>query len=277
MHLGPPNQQHGTYGLYTEETPTNGELVPSVTGEIYVWEGTLTDGAIAPHEGENVLSWRTTGLGWFGAGIMAIQPLNLFDFGEGHLKFMINIPAHVTFKIGVIDAWGNQQYVSFPAHQTTYGLVRDGNWGQAAIPVSDIRGTAIDLRMLSYAFVILEENGTSCEFALDDIYWDSGDITAVDGAVAAGQRMQLLTNAPNPFNAMTAIRFELPTAGTYDIVVYDLAGRRVRGFQGIGVTGINTVSWDGRDDHGANLGSGVYHYRVNTTAGSATRAMVLVK
>ena len=111
---------------------------------------------------------------------MSIQPLNLFDFGDGHLNFSIKIPAHVTFKIGIIDAWNNQYYVEFPAHQTTYGLVRDGEWGQASIPVSDIRGTAMDLRMLSYSFVILEENGTACEFALDDIYWDAGVGTGVE-------------------------------------------------------------------------------------------------
>ena len=76
---------------------------------------------------------------------------------------------------------------------------------------------------------------------------------------------------------MTAIRFELPAAGTYDIVVYDLAGRRVRSFHGVGHAGLNLVNWDGRDDRGAIAGSGVYHYRVTTAAGSATRTMVLVK
>ncbi|MFN2370991.1 MAG: thiol oxidoreductase, partial [Candidatus Krumholzibacteriia bacterium] len=185
VHLGPPAFQNGRYGIYTDETPTSGALEPEVTSQIYVWEGTLTEGTIPPYEGDNVLSWQTAGRGWFGAGIMAIQPLNLFDFGAGHLKFRIRIPAHVTFKIGIIDAWGNQSYVSFPAHQTTFGLVRDGQWGQAAIPVADIRGTAMDLRMLSYAFVILEENGTACEFALDDIYWDAGVVAGVgDGSGA---------------------------------------------------------------------------------------------
>ena len=86
-----------------------------------------------------------------------------------------------------------------PANQTTYGLVRDGEWGQASIPVSDIRGTAMDLRMLSYAFVILEENGAACEFALDDIYWDGGHHFGVGGrgrfrpaAGAASQRAEPL-------------------------------------------------------------------------------------
>ena len=276
--LGPPTFQGGTFGIYTDETPTNGELIAEVSSEIYVWEGTLTGGTIPPYEGDNVLSWQTAGLGWFGAGIMSMQPLNLFNFGEGHLKFRIFIPANVTFKIGIIDSWGNQEYVEFPAYQTTYGLVRDGSWGQASIPVSDIRGTLIDLRMLSYAFVILEEHGAACEFALDDIYWDDGVVSGVDdGEVTSGMKLQLLSNAPNPFNAMTEIRFELTAAGTYDLVVFDVAGRRVTGFRGIGAAGINTVRWDGRNDHGANVGSGVYYYRVETNAGSATRTMVLVK
>jgi len=53
-------------------------------------------------------------------------------------------------------------------------ITGNGNRGQATIPVDNIRGEWIDLRMLNYEFVILEENGASCEFALDDIYWDGG-------------------------------------------------------------------------------------------------------
>ncbi len=276
VHLGPPDFESASYGIYTDLTPTNGELVAQVSSEIYVWEGTLTDGSIPPLEGANGLTWQTTGLGWFGGGIMAIQPLNLFDFGAGDLKFSIKIPANVTFKIGVIDAWGNQFYVQFPAFQTTYGLVRDGEWGQACIPVNDIRGTAIDLRMLQYPFVILEENGTACEFGLDDIYWDAGIVTAVDDPGVAS-RMQLLSNAPNPFNAMTQIRFDLASAGSYDLVIYDEAGRRVRSFRGIGSAGANTVNWDGRDDAGTSVASGVYFSRLQTDAGSAAQKMVLVK
>lgn len=278
VHLGPPAFQAGRYGIYTDETPTTGALEPEVTSQIYVWEGTLADGTIPPYEGDDVLSWQTTGRGWFGAGIMAIQPLNLFDFGAGHLKFRIRIPAHVTFKIGIIDAWGNQSYVAFPAHQTTFGLVRDGQWGQAAIPVADIRGTAMDLRMLSYAFVILEENGTACEFALDDIYWDAGVVAGVDdGASAPAPTIRRLTNAPNPFNARTEIRFELPAAGTYDLAIYDLAGRRVAAFAGLGTAGTNTVVWDGRDAQGSPVGSGSYFCRVRSGAGAAVGTMMLVK
>ncbi len=42
--------------------------------------------------------------------------------------------------------------------------------------------------MLSYAFVILEEQGIGCKFALDDIYYDGGEVAGVDDPVAAPAR-----------------------------------------------------------------------------------------
>ena len=124
--LGPPTAQNGRFGLYTDTTPTNGGLVTGVSSDIYVWENTLLNGTIPPYEGANGITWRTNAKGWFGAGIQSRQPINLFNMGAGNLKFRIKIPANVTFKIGVIDVWGNQFYVSFPANQTRYGLVRNG-------------------------------------------------------------------------------------------------------------------------------------------------------
>ncbi|NNE09599.1 MAG: glycoside hydrolase family 16 protein, partial [Gemmatimonadetes bacterium] len=42
VHLGPPSAESGSFGIFTDNTPTNGELVPGVSSEIYVWEGTLS-------------------------------------------------------------------------------------------------------------------------------------------------------------------------------------------------------------------------------------------
>ncbi|MEZ6192561.1 MAG: hypothetical protein R3C45_14895 [Phycisphaerales bacterium] len=154
----PMFMQAGAFGIFTDNTPVNNELTPTIDSEIFVWEGTLADAAIAPLEGDNVMAWQTTGKGWFGAGVMSHQPLNLFDYGEGHLNFSIQIPASVTFKIGIIDAWGNQQYWRRvpPRSRRSTASARNGQWGQASIPV-DPR-TATDLRMLSYSFVILDEH-----------------------------------------------------------------------------------------------------------------------
>jgi beta-glucanase (GH16 family) len=277
VHLGPPTPQGGAFGLLTDTTPTNGTLVTDVTSKIYVWESTLVPGTIAPYEGTNGLSWATNGKGWFGAGIMSIQPLNLFNFPDGRLKFMIKIPANVTFKIGVIDSWNNQYYVSFPANTTKYGLVRNGEWGQAAIPVSDLRGAAIDLRMLSYPFVILEEQGIGCQFAVDDIYWEGGEVSGIDDPEVGPIADLLLANAPNPFHTATELRFELPAAGPYEIDVYDVTGHRVTSFRGIGRVGVNGVQWNGCDDQGRGASAGVYYYQLAFGGRSTSRKMVLLK
>jgi beta-glucanase (GH16 family) len=275
--LGPPTAHGGTFGILTDTTPTDAALLIDVDAKIYVWESTLVPGTIAPYEGANGLAWRTNGKGWFGAGIMSIQPLNLFHFPDGHLKFMIKIPANVTFKIGVIDSWSNQHYVTFPANTTKYGLVRNGEWGQASIPVSDLRGTAIDLRMLSYPFVVLEEQGTGCEFAIDDIYYDGGEVVGVGGPGAAPGTARLLASVPNPFTTSTELRFELPAAGPYEIELYSVAGQRVTSFRGIGRSGANAVRWDGRDDRGRQTGPGVYYYRLVSGGRSVTGRVVLAK
>lgn len=277
VHVGPPVFEGGTYGIFTDETPVTDGLVPGVDANIYVWEGTLSPGTIPPYEGENGLSWVTTGMGWFGAGVMSIQPVNLFNFGEGHLKFRVKIPANVTFKIGVIDAWGNQNYVSFPAGQTTYGLVRNGEWGQAAIPVEVLRGLYIDLRMLSYEFVILEENGVQCQLALDDIYWDGGttdanDVTNVPAA------FELKSNYPNPFNPSTTITFSLKEASNASLDIYNLQGQRIRTLHsGWTAAGNHSRIWDGTDNNGRPVASGVYLYRLSTPGGSDTKKSILLK
>ncbi len=165
-----------TFGVFTDETPVDAGLTIEVDAQIYVWENTLNPATIPPYEGANVLAWTSAGVGWFGAGISSTTPLDLSGFAEGNIKFMIKMPANVTFKIGISDSEDHQSYVSFPANQTAYGLVRNGDWGQAVIPLSAIRGN-VDLESLDYTFIILEEQGAQCSFAIDDIYWDGGGST----------------------------------------------------------------------------------------------------
>ncbi|HIA22973.1 MAG TPA: T9SS type A sorting domain-containing protein [Candidatus Marinimicrobia bacterium] len=280
VHIGPPTFQGGTFGLFTDTTPIDNGLVAGDDAEIYVWEGTLSEGSIPPYEGENGISWQTTGLGWFGAGIMSMQPVNLFNFGEGHLKFMINIPANISFQIGIIDAWGNQSYVDFPGNQTTYGLVRDGNWGQASIPVEDIRGEWIDLRMLSYEFVILEVNGASCEFGLDDIYWDGGGAVSVieDDYGKPPTKYSLNNNYPNPFNPLTTISFDLPEDGFVNVSIYNVMGIHVKDLVNSQQNaGFKSIQWDATNNRGQPVSAGLYLYTIQAGNFRQTKQMVLLK
>lgn len=165
------------FGIFTDETEVDAALEIGVDSEIYVWENTLAAAAIPPFEGDNVIAWSTTGQAWFGGGIQSTVPKDLSNFVNGYLKFRIQIPATVTFKIGINDIEGQENYVEFPANQTKYGLERNGEWGQALIPISELSGD-VDLEMMSYEFIILGEDGSQCQFALDDIYYDGGGLAA---------------------------------------------------------------------------------------------------
>jgi hypothetical protein len=100
---------------------------------------------------------------------------------------------------------------------------------------------------------------------------------AVPEAAAAG--LVLRGNAPNPFNPLTRIAFEVPSGGAVlSLGVYDVAGRRVRTLvDGFRDGGPATVAWDGRDDHGSAVSSGTYLCRLAGLGVVQTRRMVLLQ
>jgi choice-of-anchor B domain-containing protein len=89
---------------------------------------------------------------------------------------------------------------------------------------------------------------------------------------------QLEQNFPNPFNPSTRIPFELTNGGRVTLEVYDVAGRRVRAVLDRPLpAGLHEAEWDGRDDDGRGVASGVYFYRMQAGNRTETRRMVLLK
>jgi hypothetical protein len=131
--------------------------------------------------------------------------------------------------------------------------------------------------MLSYEFVILEQNGTACEFALDDIYYEGNAVTAVDPPPTAAPGKRALSSSPNPFRSSTDLRFDLATAAPYAVEIFDAAGKRIAGFEGLGKAGANTVRWNGLDAQGRLASPGVYYYRMRSGAQSSVLKLVLLK
>ncbi len=172
----------GAFGVYTDTTPVDNSLQAGVDSEIYIWENTSEGTTDTPFEGDNVIAWRFKNVNsWFGGGIVATQSADMSNFEDGYMSFSIKIPADVSFRVGIIDTHGNENWVTFPASTTTFGLVRDGNWGTAQIPISDIRSPQIDLSSMNYMFAILsdEPNFSSVEFdySIDDIVWYSNALS----------------------------------------------------------------------------------------------------
>ncbi len=90
--------------------------------------------------------------------------------------------------------------------------------------------------------------------------------------------VRLDQNVPNPFNPTTTIRFAIPRDGRVTIVVYDIAGHRVRKLLNeFRQAGDHTVAWNGNDDDGRPVGSGTYLSRIRSGGQEDTGTMTLVR
>ena len=83
---------------------------------------------------------------------------------------------------------------------------------------------------------------------------------------------QLAQNYPNPFNSETVIEYQLPQSGEIQLMIYDVTGQRVaRLASGPRQAGTYALRWDGRDDAGRQMASGVYLYRLEAAAMTGDR------
>ena len=88
----------------------------------------------------------------------------------------------------------------------------------------------------------------------------------------------LAQNYPNPFNLGTIIRFALPQNQPVDLTIYNLAGQKLYTLvDEARQAGTYTIRWDGTDDQGRTLASGVYLYRLRAGTQAVTRKLLLVK
>jgi len=96
-------------------------------------------------------------------------------------------------------------------------------------------------------------------------------------------RTHLLPNYPNPFNPETWIPYELADASEVTIRIYDIQGHLVRqlapGYQpaGVYIDKAHAVHWDGANQHGERVSSGIYFYQLDTKTDSFIRRMSVVK
>ncbi|MHB1050902.1 MAG: FlgD immunoglobulin-like domain containing protein [Bacteroidota bacterium] len=85
-------------------------------------------------------------------------------------------------------------------------------------------------------------------------------------------------NYPNPFNPATTIRFALPNNAPVRMSVYDILGREVRTLlNGDLNAGFHQVVWDGKNNAGTSVSSGVYIYRIEAGSFISTKKMMLMK
>ena len=106
----------------------------------------------------------------------------------------------------------------------------------------------------------------------------SQPIVEIPGDEQEGSTSQLQQNAPNPFNNQTVLSYFLHAPGPVRVEVFSLTGQRVAVLhQGPQQVGYHRLHWDGRDNAGRPVASGMYLYRLVTDEAVLTRKLMLLR
>ncbi len=136
---------------------------------------------------------------------------------------------------------------------------------------------------------LCDASGNSDDVYIDAITWQGMSGTASMRDIATLSKLgretavipdefSLSQNHPNPFNPTTAISFALPEATHIEIAVFNIVGQRIATLaESDYPAGEHTVMWDGRDDNGRTVSSGVYFYQIKAGDFIASKKMVLMK
>ena len=103
-------------------------------------------------------------------------------------------------------------------------------------------------------------------------------VVGTENEIAVPADFKLHSAYPNPFNPVTNIAYELGTGADVSLTVYNMLGQEVATLVSAFQTAGNyTVQWNGMDNVGHSVPSGLYFYEMNTEGFSSTHKMMLIK
>jgi hypothetical protein len=123
------------------------------------------------------------------------------------------------------------------------------------------------------------QNNVAAKMECMQCHGDPHVTSAVEQMPGMPASFSLEQNFPNPFNPGTSIQFSIANSEKVDLAIYDIRGRLVRTLidHELYSPGYYTVSWDGTDNHGQRVASGVYFTKMQAGKYVATRKMSMVK
>jgi aminopeptidase N len=199
---------------------------------------------------------------------------NEWVFGESYPRYTyswISTPTDSGYRVSVHISQAT--YTSNPTYFTMpvdFKLTASG-WDTTVVLFNNAQ---------SQDFVITHLSHAPTSGQLDPNNWILRNTTLVDteGNPVNPYRFVLHPNYPNPFNAGTTIEYELAEESDVRLTVYNLLGQKVRTLVSTHLwRGSHTTAWDGLDDRGRIVASGVYLYRLEASQRIQTRKMLMLK
>lgn len=163
---------------------------------------------------------------------------------------------------------------SFPDSEFVLFETHDGgnSWTEI-LPGQTIAGiTAMDSHVEGAEFVVYMGTGG------DGVYRYKSPVAGIkEEPEPFLQDFTLYQNFPNPFNPSTVISWQLPVSSDVELIIYDLPGKKVRELVNEKQpAGYYEIVWDGKDDAGKDLASGVYVYRMKVGKNIKSKKMLLI-
>ena len=166
---------------------------------------------------------------------------------------------------------------------------KESGTGVLKILAADLQGGAIEGLDRSFITIPVEFKGNQYQVAsvtMEGIKLAGADgslvnvvarTTTSDVKVIPGE-FALQQNFPNPFNPSTEIRYDLPEEGFVNLAIYNMMGQKVRTLRSETMQpGYHSMVWDGRNDVGSQVATGMYFYSIHTGSFQATKKMLFLK
>jgi hypothetical protein len=161
--------------------------------------------------------------------------------------------------------------------------------GILKVLAANLQGGSIESMEKTYMLIPVEFIGQEREIAnvsLDGINLAGGDGSLINFVARTNSSevmvipgdFALHQNFPNPFNPTTEIRFDLPEAGNVNLSIYNLMGQKIRSLSSEMMTpGYHAIIWDGTNDMGSQVSTGMYFYAIQSSEFQATKKMLFLK
>ncbi|MBN1480095.1 Ig-like domain-containing protein [candidate division KSB1 bacterium] len=177
---------------------------------------------------------------------------------------------------GVVLSWSATSEVKNMGFRVLRAASQNGHYA----PISELIETTFDHGGY-YHITDPEPLSPGTYFYMLESMTQSGYTTRfspVSVTVCAPEKVALLQNYPNPFNPTTSLAFELPAPMQVRLVIYNPTGQMVREVVDREMpAGYHAILWDGRDENGLQVPSGIYLYRMTAGDYSETKKTTLMK
>ncbi|MCD6176440.1 MAG: T9SS type A sorting domain-containing protein [Candidatus Cloacimonetes bacterium] len=158
-----------------------------------------------------------------------------------------------------------------PFEEGTEVFAGEFDWEEVTLDLSAYSGTAQIRFVFGSANLITGEG-----WYIDDIYYSN--TTGSNDNTIIPIMNKLNSNFPNPFNPTTTISFSLKETGNVKIEIFNIRGQKVKTLtNGLLPAKNHQIVWNGKDDKGKSVSSGIYFYKMRSANYTASRKMILMK